>query len=329
MGDYPSKSKVNRAGFALERSDPNCEEYRSALITANRWREMHIEPLRLLLDETSILASRIPGILVAGRIKKLDTIIDKLKRPNTPAKLATMYDIAGCRVVVNDINELDVVCSIMRESLLCDLEKSSSRDYVASPKASGYRGRHLIFSFYLDNGPRLFAELQLRTTLQHSWATAVEMYDLAADSSRLKFNELDTPAGRFFRLASKVIERIEHGSDELCGLRDEMSNIEDRYGILSLLESAQMSLSVISGETALQEGSYCLVDQDIFEQSLVVTQLDESNAAQDYFAREQEAEEGHSLVLVCAGSMGEIERMYPNYFGNISVFTQTMRSLLG
>lgn len=155
------------------------------------------------------------------------------------------------------------------------------------------------------------------------------MYDLAIEDSRLKFNEFDTPAGRFFALASKAIAQIEQGSSDLNGLADEMASIEREHKVLSVLESAQMSMTVLGNDMNLSEESYCLVEQNVFEQSLTVSQLDSDEAACCYFAREQKAIEGSNLVLVRGRSMSEIERAYPNYFGNISLFTSTMRQLIG
>lgn len=324
----PSKRQINDAGRALAYGDTSVEDGAWALELVNTWREMHVAPLQLLFEETSAVAESMPTALVTGRIKKLDTIIDKLRRDGTPSKLATMYDIAGCRIVLDNMEDLDNACAIMRGKQSCDISKSGRRDYVAVPKNSGYRGRHLIFTFKLDGGPKLFAELQLRTALQHSWATAVEMYDLAVDDSRLKFNEFDTPAGSFFKLASDAIALIERGSSRIGEIADKIADIERRHGILSILESAQMSMTVLNGDMTLPDESYCLVEQNVSEQSLTVSRLADINAARSYFAREQESANGVNLVLVRGKSMREIERAYPNYFGDISLFTSTMRKLV-
>jgi ppGpp synthetase/RelA/SpoT-type nucleotidyltranferase len=54
-------------------------------------------------------------------------------------------------------------------------------DYIGKPKDDGYRSRHLIFGFCgrdISNYDGKRIELQVRTRLQHSWATAVEAVGL-------------------------------------------------------------------------------------------------------------------------------------------------------
>ena len=66
----------------------------------NYWREIHAEALQRTLEDIERVCGTASDILIAGRIKKLATIVDKLNRPRTPSDLQTMYDIAGCRLVV-------------------------------------------------------------------------------------------------------------------------------------------------------------------------------------------------------------------------------------
>ncbi len=50
-------------------------------------------------------------------------------------------------------------------------------DYIEHPKESGYHGIHLIYQYRSDkrtDNNSLKIEVQLRSQLQHAWATAVE-----------------------------------------------------------------------------------------------------------------------------------------------------------
>lgn len=101
---------------------------------------------------------------VSQRLKRMTTIIDKLMRQPTMAP-ANMQDIAGCRAVLADIHELRRVqrrVSKNRPPLRAD-------DYIVQPRASGYRGVHLIIQ-YDDRS----IEVQLRTRVMHEWAVTVE-----------------------------------------------------------------------------------------------------------------------------------------------------------
>lgn len=87
------------------------EDRAAALAVVNYWREIHAEVLQRALEDIEGLIAVDSEVLVAGRIKKLSTIVDKLGRADAPFDLQTMYDIAGCRLVVPDLEALERVYS--------------------------------------------------------------------------------------------------------------------------------------------------------------------------------------------------------------------------
>jgi (p)ppGpp synthase/HD superfamily hydrolase len=103
---------------------------------------------------------------VTQRLKKESTILDKLKRlPNMA--LCQMADIGGVRVVLPDQAAVDDVLRRIRKNWRPQIERV--RDYVAEPKPSGYRAKHMII---MKKDRRI--EVQLRTPLQDTWANQVE-----------------------------------------------------------------------------------------------------------------------------------------------------------
>ena len=107
----------------------------------------------------------------------MPTIIDKLKRyPNM--KLTTMQDIGGVRAILNSVEDVYSLVSEYRESKRFAHELVDQKDYIQSPRDEDcYRSIHLIYRYRNSqaknyNGLRI--ELQIRTRLQHLWATAVE-----------------------------------------------------------------------------------------------------------------------------------------------------------
>ena len=89
-----------------------------------------------------------------------------------------MQDIGGCRAIVSTVRDV--------ERLNEHIQSSSTRhklhreyDYIKEPKDTGYRGIHLTYKY---NGEKeeykdYFVEIQLRSKVQHAWATAVEIVD--------------------------------------------------------------------------------------------------------------------------------------------------------
>lgn len=106
---------------------------------------------------------------VSQRLKRRGTILDKLTRePTLP--LASMQDIAGCRAVLDTVDEIRRVERRLqgnrwRRPIV------NVADYVTNPRPSGYRGMHIIVNYH----DRMI-EVQLRTLVMHTWAIAVEQY---------------------------------------------------------------------------------------------------------------------------------------------------------
>lgn len=104
-----SKGVVSKAGAAMVSPASSLGEQEQAKEVVNYWREIHGEVLQRALEDIEGLDSVNETVRVAGRIKKLETIIDKLRRPRTPSELHTMYDIAGCRLIVEDFSQLEEI----------------------------------------------------------------------------------------------------------------------------------------------------------------------------------------------------------------------------
>lgn len=101
---------------------------------------------------------------VSQRLKRVPTIINKLVREPT-MQLANMQDIGGCRAVLNSFDEVRRV----QRRLSKNRPPLRVSDYIAEPRASGYRGVHVVVQY--DGRP---VEVQLRTQAMHEWAITVE-----------------------------------------------------------------------------------------------------------------------------------------------------------
>jgi len=175
-----SQREVNTAGSIL--IDPKTDPFAftEALGIVNNWRASHYFPLNTFQMGLRGKAQRVyHKSLVAQRIKRLRSIREKLERISR-LSLAELQDIGGCRAVVDSVKSVkgivnQYVDSWHKHKLL------KTDDYIGKPnKNTGYRSYHLVYGYRSDvnqeyNGMRI--EIQIRSHLQHLWATSVEIID--------------------------------------------------------------------------------------------------------------------------------------------------------
>jgi hypothetical protein len=219
-----SKKAVSRAGATLSDSNSTAEDKLNAIPIVNNWRSIHGYPINTF---QATLRSKLSGVddvaIVAQRLKRLPSIIKKLQR-YPDMQLSRMQDVGGVRAVVKDIR---AVRTLERKYLEGRLNHSlhSHYDYISSPKPSGYRSVHLIYRY---SNPRetarayngLFIELQIRSKLQHAWATAVETVGTYLQES-LKSSEGSKDWLNFFALVGSAFAHLEK-----CPTAKEYEDIE-------------------------------------------------------------------------------------------------------
>jgi len=128
-------------------------------------------------------------------------------------KLSRMQDIAGCRAVVSNVS---LAKKLYKEGYLrSDLKhiRVNEKDYISYPKSDGYRSIHLVYKYKSKKEGKkdyngLQIEIQIRSKLQHLWATAIETVDLFTKQA-IKSNEGEKEWKDFFRLVSSAFAIME------------------------------------------------------------------------------------------------------------------------
>ena len=115
-----------------------------------------------------------PIEFVTGRVKSVASIEEKIAlRGLSIENLAQdMQDIAGLRVMVQFVDDVDEVLALLRHR--SDMTIVSERDYIRNRKHSGYRSYHVIISYpvdTIDGRKEILAEIQIRTLAMNFWAT--------------------------------------------------------------------------------------------------------------------------------------------------------------
>lgn len=147
------------------------------LMTCYRCALMEIETkFKVLNEDFSLLEDNNPIESIKCRLKKPESIIEKMIRHNFPLTVESieenLNDIAGIRVVCafqSDIYKL-------ADALLGqdDITLFVKKDYIKNPKSNGYRSLHLIIGvpIFLHNEKKIMkVEVQLRTLAMDMWAS--------------------------------------------------------------------------------------------------------------------------------------------------------------
>ncbi len=320
-----SKKQVNRAGSIIKLDNPDPDEKKWAEDVLTNWRSSHSYPINTFQGILRYKLKNIdPNALVAQRLKRSQSIIGKLRRFDS-MQLARMQDIGGLRAVVETIDKV----RYLEESYLNSNFKHElvgQKDYLQSPKSTGYRGIHLVYKYKNDKTPEydgLQLELQIRTKLQHTWATAVETMGTFLNHA-LKASEGPEEWLNFFALTSSAFAHIEQCPPvpyyEVFSQKETFKTVVEqarKLDVVDKLQAFSVATNKISSDN--QAGSYHLIVLNVQEktvdlQSYGKKRLDKAN--EDYTEIERRISDGQPLqvVLVSAGSIDSLRRAYPNYF---------------
>ncbi len=142
-----SKSRVNRAGNAVRDGSATHDDY----LVIEEWRAAHRAVLNTF---QAILRNRTIGsnTTVAQRHKRRTTIFDKLLRL-PEMQLARMDDVAGCRLIFDDVDGLERFKLTFHKARFHHQRKNEpdKYNYIANPKSTGYRGIHDIYAYDVNS----------------------------------------------------------------------------------------------------------------------------------------------------------------------------------
>jgi hypothetical protein len=335
-----SKSKINKAGKILTKDSFFDPEYQGALDLANRWRACHAYPINTF---QATLRLKVKGCIgepiVAQRLKRMPTIIDKLTRfPNM--QLTTMQDIAGLRAILENVKDVQAVANSYVNNKSFPHEFVDQYDYITNPRdLDGYRSHHITYKYKNKQNPNydgLRVEIQLRTRLQHIWATAVETMGTFLGQA-LKSKQGDQEWLDFFAAVSSAFSYLEETPQvprfSHLSRKQTIELVATMENDLSAIEKMKNFSTVISSIGSKKSYTYHLLVLNSLEHSIAVYTYDRENfekAMEDYTKFESEAAKGSKLepVLVSAGPMENLRKAYPNLFLDISEFAKTLLKLI-
>jgi len=223
-----SKTQIDKLGERLKKD----EFTETDLRLLDEYRLSFSEAYRFVLIS---LGQHLNLELTGRPAKSTPSIIDKLRRESI--RLTQIQDIAGCRIVVSDIQAQDNT-SLAMKNFFKDVALVDRR----IKPSHGYRAVHLVV-----NHQAKLVEIQIRTALQHLWAELSEKLSDQVDP-RLKYGGGDKLFLELLDTHSLLVAKQEEWEVELARTQDAIKEARTKPGVdQQKLEALREQLLTIQG----------------------------------------------------------------------------------
>ncbi|MFA7717547.1 MAG: RelA/SpoT domain-containing protein [Candidatus Absconditabacterales bacterium] len=335
------KSEVNRAGDILRKADSKSVAFSDAIKTYSHFRQNFgyvLNTFQATLRK-KLKNLKIQNFIVSQRLKRVESVVIKLKRK--PMDLCRMQDIGGLRVVVNSLKDVYKITQTYIDGKLshkfCGID-----DYIKDPKSDGYRSLHIKYETDYGTDEKkhykgLKIELQIRTKIQHSWATAVEIFSTHFDKG-LKTGGGKTVNKNYFNLISQCFAILEHGikigKNELS-LFSELKKLENQLHIIPKLSLSKDVISTFKDKGTILV-MYLVFPKDgksstanVYKFSNTIEGYKKANTLYVQLERNilVHGIDGNA-VLVSGVDLKKVRLAYPNYFMDATKFIENVRKIL-
>ena len=209
------------------------------------------------------------------------------------------------------------------------------------PKISGYRGIHLVYSYHSDKNKDyegLKIEIQVRTLIQHAWATAVETVGTFIKQS-LKSSQGEEKWLRFFALMGSIMAMKENKPlvpntpENYRELQQEIVVLQKELDVFGHLAAFRTSLNIFDEDKTRKDAHYYLLELDVQSRRVLIRSYNNSElnkATTDYLALEKKILETGSTVdavLVSTDSLQKLRSAYPNYYLDTETFLSIVKEV--
>ncbi|MFZ8756075.1 GTP pyrophosphokinase [Microbacterium sp. HMH0099] len=132
--------------------------------------------ISILREEFQEMHAYNPIEHVSSRVKSPDSLVDKVRRkgvePDFASIRASITDIAGIRITCSFVADAYRLFDLLTQQ--DDISVRDVKDYIATPKANGYKSLHVIVEVpvFLSTGRvHVPVEVQFRTIAMDFWAS--------------------------------------------------------------------------------------------------------------------------------------------------------------
>ncbi len=328
-----SKTQINRAGdrFINKQSSLTMQVATDVL---QRFRLIHQHPMALFRHtiERKLTKLNIEA-LVSQRLKRKPSIIRKLKI-QSKMQLSRMQDIGGLRIVVNNIGQVNLIRDELKK-----VEKhgnfkfifANEKNYIETPKESGYRSLHLIYKYEkkVPTKNQCRIEIQIRSALHHSWATAIEVLGTCIRHP-LKQSFGNEELLNLFKKISIAFVDLEKNNTIVNA--DEIQRELDQTNLIERLQGFNIIANHIQKQGG-KKGQYLLITMYLNKGNLEIRQygikqFEEANKDYSNIESKYINDKSIEVVLVAVKNIDDLQKAYPNYFMDTHDFIKNLNKVL-
>ena len=324
-----TKNQLRKIGKKIRNGEVLTPEEESSFAEFRKGHDKILSNFRNRLNN-QLSKSENQNVIFAQRLKKRDTIVNKLKDRHKEMDLLRMHDIAGMRLIFSNIFLLEK----FRNSFLSipgkkyirtnDLDKYN---YIKRPREiTGYRGIHDVYEEKTDDPIKMHMELQYRTKVQHAWSTTLEIWD-SSFNRKAKFENETNDVAAFFRYVSELFARKLEKSSFMQELTDfelfkKIVSLDGKLGIITKLKKikrADYKISLLN-----VENEYILLQKIIESQKQIILNIKiaDTKSIDQSFDQYKELEKLYKDVVMVQVKQPQkfLTKAYNNYYNDLSEF---------
>lgn len=158
------------------KEDSPIESWTEVILIYNSALKQISTKLEILNDEFQHVHRYNPIEHIKSRIKSSESIVKKLRRNGLESTIENMVeyvnDIAGIRVICSFSSDIYRIAEMISNQN--DIKVLAIKDYIKTPKPSGYRSYHMLITvpvYLSDRIVRAKVEVQIRTVAMDFWAS--------------------------------------------------------------------------------------------------------------------------------------------------------------
>jgi putative GTP pyrophosphokinase len=162
--------------MAIRFSEEEFAKLKKILIVYEWGQRSLLTKLNIMYEDFNNFQDNNPIENIRGRVKAPESIAEKLHdmKVEITAENAKKYlkDIAGVRIICAFAKDIFYLVDLLKS--MPGISVLEERDYIKSPKPSGYRSYHIIMEvpvFYSGKNELVKVEVQIRTEAMNFWST--------------------------------------------------------------------------------------------------------------------------------------------------------------